>query len=97
MSLYERPWEPAVALGRRAIGKGLRIVRRREVIERNADVQHGDDCERIQLHRALNDTPSPQPSVTLSSTHAHLDDCADQPKDRGQTIDALLALDLVIR
>jgi len=40
MSLYERPWEPAYALARRAVAKGLRTVRRQQVIERNSDVQY---------------------------------------------------------
>ena len=39
MSLYEQPWEPTVALGRRAIAKGLRLLRRERVIERNWEVQ----------------------------------------------------------
>lgn len=40
MSLYERPWEPSMALARRAIAKGVRTIRRHHVIERNAEVQY---------------------------------------------------------
>ena len=34
MSLYERRWEPAVALGRRAVAKAVRVALRRKAIER---------------------------------------------------------------
>lgn len=44
MSLYERPWEPAVALGRRVAAVGTRSIRRQRVIERNWEVQHPDNC-----------------------------------------------------
>lgn len=40
MSLYERAWEPAHALARRAVAKGLRLARRQQVVERNSDVQY---------------------------------------------------------
>lgn len=40
MSLYERPLEPAGALARRAIAKGIRSLRRQPTIERNWEVQY---------------------------------------------------------
>lgn len=40
MSLFERPWEPPVSVGRRAASKVARTLGREQVIERNWEVQY---------------------------------------------------------
>lgn len=58
MSLYERTWEPSLALMRRAVAKGVRTIRRQRVVERNSDVQYLSGTRPAQVHSLLQAMPA---------------------------------------
>lgn len=93
MSLFERPWEPAVALGRRAVAKGLRTLRRERAIERNWEVQYfgGDRPKQIQdlLRRTGSGTADAPPGEVQRFVNTLL---AGPDSGGGYALDSLLTL-----
>lgn len=94
MSLYERPWERATALGRRAMTKGLRTLRSEQVIERNWEVQYlsADGPERVRdlVRRAA---AAATADVSSAELQRFMSDFRKSPdSSRGYVLDALVTL-----
>lgn len=93
MSLFELPWEPAVAFGRRALAKAVRTLRRQPAIERNWEVQYlgGDRPQRVR--EVLTRPDWGALGISLDLVRALADDCLLAPDaGRGYTLDTLLTL-----
>ncbi len=92
MSLYERRWEPAVALGRRAVAKAVRVALRRKAIERNWEIQYlgGDRPQRVQ---AMLTGSGERLGFSARLVEAFMDDFLASPNaGNGYALDTLLTL-----
>lgn len=93
MSLFERPWEPSVALLRRVAAKGVRSLRRRTVIERNWEVQYGSPESRARLTGLVVGAPGPLLAAGTGALPGLLDRFARQPDPAtGYTVDVVATL-----
>jgi len=97
MSLYERRWEPSVALARRAVAKGLRIIRRQQVIERNSEVQYLSAKRRAQIRSLLQPAIWETPDLEAGDMDSFLP-CgyATPTAASGYALDALVSLSAAI-
>lgn len=93
MSLYERPWEPTLALGRRALAKGLRTLRREQVIERNWEVQYLGGSRPDRLQDLLRSSVPGTAGLSSTDVQGFIDTFLQAPDGaQGYALDALLTL-----
>lgn len=93
MSLYERPWEPTLALGRRALAKGLRTLRREQVIERNWEVQYLGGSRPDRLQDLLRSSVPGTAGLSSTDVQGFIDTFLHAPDGtRGYSADSLLTL-----
>jgi hypothetical protein len=93
MSLFERPWEPTVALARRAVAKGVRTLRRRPVVERNWEVQYLGVAGRERLGDLLAEGIERLPRVDPEGLGTFITASVEAPgAGAGYALDALATL-----
>jgi hypothetical protein len=93
MSLFERPWEPTVALARRAVAKGVRTLRRRPVVERNWEVQYQGVAGRERLGDLLAEGIERLPRVDPEGLGTFITASVEAPgAGAGYALDALATL-----
>ena len=99
MSLFEHPWEPSVAFGRRAAAKAVRTFRPRAVAERNWEVQYRTGRGTGDLQRKLADLAARVGDTTLRDPLATLvgDLPSNSDASSGYAADTLITLSMILR